>query len=128
MRISLGSCGGLPDFPGSAFGFGMNFAIRCHCSFVSFINHISARIAPKIEVLGWLLIELLSYWLMGIPWAPYIRNWLLNLWPVIEFDFGPEHMKVEKLRRLRISIVFSTAIIPIVIAIGYDLLKYFLTK
>jgi CBS domain-containing protein len=35
----------------------MNFAIRCHCSFVSFINHISARIRAKIEVLGWLLIK-----------------------------------------------------------------------
>ena len=52
LRTSLGSCGGLPDFPGCAFGFGMNLAIRCHCSFVSFIKHISAHINPKIEVLG----------------------------------------------------------------------------
>lgn len=74
------------------------------------------------------LIMWFGIWLMGIGWAILIRRWLLNLWPDIEFDFGPEHMKVEKLRRLRISIVFSTAIIPIVLAIGYDLLKYFLTK
>jgi hypothetical protein len=33
-------------------GFGMNFAIRCHCSFVNSISHTSARINPKIEVLG----------------------------------------------------------------------------
>ena len=52
LRTSLGFCGGLPDFPGCALGFGMNFAIRCHCSFVRSINHISVHINPKIEVLG----------------------------------------------------------------------------
>ena len=51
-RTSLGSCGGRPDFPGCALGFGMNWAIRCHCSFVRSINHISAHINSKIEVLG----------------------------------------------------------------------------
>ena len=74
------------------------------------------------------LLDWLLNWLMGIPWAPYIRSWLLSLWPEIEFDFGPEHMKVEKLRRLRISIVFSVAVIPIILAIGYDLLKSLLVK
>jgi len=47
LSTSLGFCGGLPDFPGCALGFGMNFAIRCHCSFVRSINHISAHISSK---------------------------------------------------------------------------------
>lgn len=68
------------------------------------------------------------YWGMGIPWAPHIRTWLLNLWPNIEFDFGPEHLKVEKLRRIRIAMVFSIAIIPIILSIAYDLVKWFLAK
>lgn len=72
------------------------------------------------------LINWFITWLMGIPWAPYISNWLLKLWPDIEFDFGPEHMKAEKLRRIRISIVLSIAIIPILVSAGYDLFKYFL--
>jgi hypothetical protein len=67
-------------------------------------------------------------WCMGISLAPYLRGWLLNLWPEIEFDFGPEHMKVEKERRLRILIVFSTVVIPIVLAIGYDIVKSLLMK
>ena len=37
------SCGGRPDFPGWALGFGIYSAIRCHCSFVRSISHISAR-------------------------------------------------------------------------------------
>ncbi len=76
-----------------------------------------------VYLINWFLI-----WVMGIPWAYMIRSWLLDLWPGIEFDFGPEHMKVEKLRRLRISMVCTVGIIPIVLAIGYDLLKYFLAK
>jgi len=52
FRTSLGFCGGRPDFPGWALGFGMYSAIRCHCSFVRSINHISAHINSIIEVLG----------------------------------------------------------------------------
>ena len=73
-------------------------------------------------------IELFLFWFLGIPWAPYIRSWLLTLWPSIEFDFGPEHLKIEKLRRVRIALVFSIAIIPIVLLIGHDLVKWFFIK
>ena len=52
LSTSLGFRGGRPDFPGLALGFGMNSAIRCHCSFVRSINHISAHINSIIEVLG----------------------------------------------------------------------------
>jgi hypothetical protein len=33
-------------------GFGIYSAIRCHCSFVRSICHVSAHINSKIEVLG----------------------------------------------------------------------------
>lgn len=33
------SCGGRPDFPGWALGFGIYSAIRCHCSLVRSIMH-----------------------------------------------------------------------------------------
>ena len=36
------SCGGRPDFPGWALGFGIYSAIRCHCSCVRSICHVSA--------------------------------------------------------------------------------------
>jgi len=74
------------------------------------------------------ILDWVMFWLLGIPWAPYIRRWLLTLWPNIEFDFGPEHFKVEKKRRMRLAMVFSVAIIPIVLSIGYDLAKLFITK
>jgi hypothetical protein len=62
-------------------------------------------------------------WLPGIPYAYWIRDWLLKLWPPIEFDFGPEHLKVEKMRRFRISVVVSTIVIPLILAIVYDFVK-----
>lgn len=69
------------------------------------------------------LIDLFLTWLMGIPWAINVRAWFLELWPKTEFDFGPEHMKSEKQKRLRIGLVLSMAIIPTLLAIGYDLIK-----
>jgi len=36
------SCGGRPGFPDRALGFGIYSAIRCHCSFVRSICHVSA--------------------------------------------------------------------------------------
>lgn len=57
-----------------------------------------------------------SSWLIGYPWAKNAISWLLELWPKIEFDFGPEHMKNEKEKRNRLnlilSIVLSIVIIP----------------
>ena len=74
------------------------------------------------------VLGLFSKWLLGIPWAFYLREWLLSLWPEIEFDFGPEHLKIEKIRRLRISVFVITAVIPIILSVGYDLFKSFLLK
>jgi hypothetical protein len=52
LRTARESCGGRPDIPGSALGFGMYSAIRCHCSLVRSITHISAFTYLIIEVLG----------------------------------------------------------------------------
>ena len=38
LRTARRSCGGRPDFPGRAFGFGINCSILCHCSFVRSID------------------------------------------------------------------------------------------
>ncbi len=51
-----------------------------------------------------------------------ITSWVLDLWPDIEFDFGPEHLKIEKLRRKRIWIVISITIIPFIISILVNIL------
>ena len=65
---------------------------------------------------------------MGFFGAFYLRNWLLSLWPTIEFDFGPEHLNIEKSRRNRILVFITFAVIPIVLTLGYDLVKSVVMK
>lgn len=69
-----------------------------------------------------------SYWIYGISWALQFRRWLFSLWPDIEFDFGPEHFKLEKTRRVRIYIFASLVIIPLLLSLIYDLSKLLITK
>jgi hypothetical protein len=59
------------------------------------------------------------YWLEGmITFAYPVYNWLIKLWPNIEFDFGPDHFNRIKLRRQRIWVVTVIVVIPIIINIG----------
>lgn len=67
-------------------------------------------------------------WMMGLGFAYNLRDWLLSLWPDIEFDFGPDHLKIEKNRRLRIYVFVITVVIPIIISVGYDLFKILFMK
>ncbi|MEI7847871.1 MAG: hypothetical protein WCK35_18870 [Chloroflexota bacterium] len=60
----------------------------------------------------------LSFWYNGaILVAVPVSKILVELWPKIEFDFGPEHLNKIKLRRQLISIIMSVIIIPIVLNI-----------
>lgn len=43
-----------------------------------------------------------------------LLEWIVKLWPSIEFDFGPEHEKIEKNRRLRIGTFFTIIILPLI--------------
>ena len=74
------------------------------------------------------LLDWLLKWGLGITWAFPLREWLLCLWPSIEFDFGPEHMKVEKQRRLRAWVVLSSAVLPIVLTLLYDIVTALFSK
>jgi len=56
-------------------------------------------------------------WFIGSVIAWPLMTWLTKLWPSIEFDFGPEHMRLEKKKKNRLWIVFSVFIVPIIIAI-----------
>jgi hypothetical protein len=57
-------------------------------------------------------------WLEGIfTFASPLHKWLVELWPKIEFDFGPEHLNKPKIRRQRMWVVASLVIIPIIVNI-----------
>jgi hypothetical protein len=46
-----------------------------------------------------------------------IFDYLKKLWPVIEFDFGPEHLKIEKQKRNYLWLWFTVLILPLIISL-----------
>ena len=54
-----------------------------------------------------------------------IHEWLEGAWPTIELDVGPNHLKSAKKRRHHISFFVVVILIPLIIAIIYDVYKAF---
>jgi len=59
--------------------------------------------------------------LFAITWAEGasilfpLWRWLLNLWPSVEFDFGPEHLKASKNVRKALWLIISLILFPLII-------------
>jgi hypothetical protein len=70
----------------------------------------------KYEFIRWGVAIFLT-WAMGLSPMWLVRNFILKLWPSIEFDFGPEHHKIVKKRRNAITMLFSVLILPFLINI-----------
>lgn len=51
-------------------------------------------------------------------------NYLRSILPVIEIQTGPEHRQLPKQKRKRVAAVLSLIIIPIVLTILYDIIKW----
>jgi hypothetical protein len=60
---------------------------------------------------------------VGLTFALPVRDWILELWPLIELDLGPEHLKIEKRRRARLAIVTAAIVLPILLRVLYDIVK-----
>jgi hypothetical protein len=74
---------------------------------------------PAFVIFNWLW-----RWVLGLSWGAFaVRDWLLALWPSIEFDFGQPHRQAEKIKRQRLYAVVSLIVLPIVASLLYDLLK-----
>lgn len=63
-------------------------------------------------------------WIFGLTQAFPFREWFLKkFFPSIEFNFGPEHTKIEKTKRKQLYTIISLIFIPFVLAIFYDFIK-----
>lgn len=63
------------------------------------------------------------WFLGGIPALP-VREWILRAWPDVELDLGPEHLKLEKMRRQRILAFVMAVLVPLLVAIVYDIARF----
>lgn len=57
-------------------------------------------------------IEVVITYVGGIIPAMFVSSWVARLWPSIEFDFGPEHLKQTKRVRARLSTVAALLLLP----------------
>jgi hypothetical protein len=63
-------------------------------------------------------------WMQGLWIAFWIDRYLARMWPSIELDLGPEHLRVERHRRRRLKWVGSAIALPLLIRTVYDLVKF----
>jgi hypothetical protein len=68
---------------------------------------------PLLYLVGVLVI-------FGIGYFParMVTDWVTQLWPSVEFDFGPEHLRKRKQLRSRIATAFFALILPFAIEIA----------
>lgn len=78
--------------------------------FLKYLDNIGV---PR-SVTGDAITAFISY-LDGIFPTYALMDWIDSYWPRIEFDFGPEHMKVKKGLRSRATAIALIFIIPILI-------------
>lgn len=87
---------------------------------------VSRALGTVFKTSPWIWPVYVSFcrWLTGLSIAPRALDWLLELWPDVEFDFGLEHLKLEKMRRQRLWLVFSLVGIPVLLQAVWDWVTY----
>ena len=57
-----------------------------------------------------------------------LNSYLLNLWPKIELQTGPNHMKTVQEKRKKVQQLFLVILVPLILAAIYDLIKSVIIK
>ncbi len=74
-----------------------------------------------------LLLDWLFHWAIGfMVFAFEIRSWFLSLWPSIELDIGPDHLKTERTRRKRLTTIVVLIVLPIALSAVHDVIQHLL--
>jgi len=69
-------------------------------------------------------VSIMWKWLLGQFWGAFsLTNWIVTLWPSVEFDFGLEHLKTEKIKRKRLVIVMTLIVLPFLISELVDVIN-----
>ena len=61
--------------------------------------------------------------IIGLTGVVPVAEWFLRIWPNIEFDFGLDHLRVEKIQRRRLLAVSTLVVLPVIISLIMDHLR-----
>jgi|GEM_PF-7109775 len=64
----------------------------------------------------------------SILYAISLVKYLQALWPVIELQTGPNHMRMAQLKRSKVQHIFLLILIPLILAAVYDVIKSLVIK
>jgi hypothetical protein len=73
---------------------------------------------PLLYIVRWIFLWGWGFFLG----ASGVRHWLLSMWPSIEFDFGLDHLKTERVKRQRLIAVGALIILPIMTSLIAELI------
>lgn len=101
------------------FTFGFLAIQSIHLLFQGYFVRIVALTDGGIgEILTWVS----AMFLLGIIPAEYATQKVSKLWPNIEFDFGPQHRRVERNRRIGIWFMFASIVLPVLLGFINDII------
>lgn len=69
------------------------------------------------------LLYALGFPLASILYNSYCEGYIKKIFPSVELQTGPEHMQIPKQKRIKLAYIFSVIIIPIILAIIYDIVR-----
>jgi len=86
---------------------------------------LAATYIWRVQLTGGEPWPILLLWEVGIGVAPgsWLTGKLLELWPSVELRMGKEWGQVTRLRKARLWLVVSVAVIPLLLSRLYDVLK-----
>ncbi len=77
---------------------------------------------PAFAVVDFILTWIMR-WMFGNAIWIFAAGWFYQAFPDVELDFGPEHFKREKMQRRRLEFLIITVLIPLFVAVLYDIVK-----
>jgi|GEM_PF-2948287 len=85
-------------------------------SFTAIVVSLTEQYAlVEIAILG-LLSWMLGAWIVIMFWME-LKNWISQIWPSIEFDFGPAHLRAPKKIRKALVTLVSMVVIPVLFSL-----------
>jgi hypothetical protein len=87
---------------------------------VPILKHFSPHPPEFLRPFGaipYWVFDAFNFWvgLWGI--GPLVRDWMLRLWPNVEFAFGHPHLREEEDKRGQLRFVMAMIVLPLVISL-----------